>query len=166
MTTSIFHIVRMISIYPMHTSPNTNSKGLGMLYVNSVKHIGEPTKCCHKWHNKHGGESNLEQCVQETIENLGLKTKKRTCGTAILSRLAAQGIGTSAPAILSTGASRYSKLSSKTDMLQQKCVRILRYYTRACVERVSKRVSGRTISLHQSHAGGTLLQQSPICWSS
>jgi len=89
MTTSIFHIVRMISIYPMHTSPNTNSKGLGMLYVNSVKHIGEPTKCCHKWHNKHGGESNLEQCVQETIENLGLKTKKRTCGTAILSRLAA-----------------------------------------------------------------------------
>jgi hypothetical protein len=42
-----------------------------------------------------------------------------TCGTAILSRLAAYGMGTSAPAILSTGASRYSKLSSTTDMLQR-----------------------------------------------
>jgi hypothetical protein len=43
-----------------------------------------------------------------------------TCGTAILSRLAAYGMGTSAPAILSTGASRYSKLSSTTDMLQRR----------------------------------------------
>jgi hypothetical protein len=33
------------------------------------------------------------------------------------SRFGAYGIGTSAPAILSTGASRYSKLSSTTDIL-------------------------------------------------
>jgi len=42
---------------------------------------------------------------------------KQTWGRANLSRLAAYGIGTSAPAILSTGASKYEKLSSTTDAL-------------------------------------------------
>uniref|UniRef100_M0ZZ10 Pyruvate dehydrogenase E1 component subunit beta n=1 Tax=Solanum tuberosum TaxID=4113 RepID=M0ZZ10_SOLTU len=48
------------------------------------------------------------------------RSRVLTCGTAILSRFAAYGIGTSAPDILSTGASRYSKLSSTTDALMQK----------------------------------------------
>lgn len=59
--------------------------------------------------------------IKNTYENHQeeLNPLTQTCGRAILSRFAAYGKGTSAPAILSTGASRYSKLSSITDVLQK-----------------------------------------------
>lgn len=78
-------------------------------------------------------------------------------------------MGTSAPAILSTGASRYSKLSSMTDVLLQRKTTAQNYHadaeSRAAVISFAweKKL---TRFQHQHRAAEILLQLSQACWSS